>query len=96
MKNGRSVSKPWLLLALAGCTTLGLWPSIARAQKFEINPLAEKKINELPAGPLYQPSEELTLFCKSTAAVILFCLTELIREIGDGRGGRATAGFRGG
>jgi hypothetical protein len=45
---------------------------------------------------LYQPSEELTLFCKSTAAVILFCLTELIREIGDGRGGRATAGFRGG
>jgi hypothetical protein len=43
---------------------------------------------------LYQPSKELTLFCKSTAAVILFCLTELIREIGDGRGGQATAGFR--
>jgi hypothetical protein len=45
-------------------------------------------------GVLYQPSKELTLFCKSTAAVILFCLTELIREIGDGRGGQATAGFR--
>src|ERR1700733_3462023 len=38
----------------------------------------------------YQPSKELTLFCKATAAVILFCLTGLIREIGDGRGGQAT------
>ncbi len=45
---------------------------------------------------LYQPSKVLTLFCKATAAVILFCLTELIREIGDGWGGQAAAGFRGG
>ena len=45
---------------------------------------------------LYQPSKALTLFCNATAAVILFRLTELIREIGDGRGGQAKAGFRGG
>src|ERR1700726_1951976 len=45
---------------------------------------------------LYQPSKVLTLFCKATAAVILFCLIGLIREIGDGWGGQATAGFRGG
>jgi transposase len=53
----------------------------------------EKTARNFLAG-LYQASKELTLFCKATAAVILFCLTELIREIGDGRGGQATAGFR--
>ena len=45
---------------------------------------------------LYQATKLLTLFCKATAAVMLVCLTELIREIGDGRGGEATAAFRGG
>jgi hypothetical protein len=68
MKNGRSVSKPWLVLALAGWTTLGLWPSIARAQKFEINPLAEKKINELPAGPLYWQIENFQTLEQAQAA----------------------------
>jgi hypothetical protein len=68
MKNGRSVSKPWLVLALAGCTTLGFWPSIARAQKFEINPLAEKKINELPAGPLYWQIENFQTLEQAQAA----------------------------
>lgn len=68
MKNGRSVGKTWLILALAGWTTLGLWPSIARAQKFEINPLAEKKINELPAGPLYWQIENFPTLEQAQAA----------------------------
>src|ERR1700680_2597038 len=49
-----------------------------------------------PGATLYQPSKALTLFCNATAAVILFRLTELIREVGDGRGGQAKAGFWGG
>src|SRR5216683_2496026 len=45
---------------------------------------------------LYQPSKVVTLFCSATVVVILFCLTGLIREIGDGRGDQAAAGFRSG
>jgi hypothetical protein len=53
MKNHRSRFKLWLLFAgCAALSTLSAAPS-ASAQKFEINPVAEKKVTELPAGPWY-------------------------------------------
>ena len=55
-----------------------------------------KPITAMVRAALYQASKLLTLFCKATSAVILFCLTGVIREIGDGWGGQVTAGFRGG
>lgn len=72
MKIGRSGSKPWLVLvlSLASWTTLNvlLLPSVASAQKFEINPLAERKIKELPAGPLYWEIENFPTLAQAQAA----------------------------
>jgi len=72
MKSGRSGSKPWLalVLSLASWTTSSvlLLPSIASAQKFEINPLAERKIKELPAGPLYWEIENFPTLAQAQAA----------------------------
>ena len=51
--------------------TLGflLLPSAASAQKFEIKPVAEKKIDQLPAGPLFWRIENFpTLAAAQTAA----------------------------
>jgi quercetin dioxygenase-like cupin family protein len=48
----------------------GLWlsPSTATAQKFVIKPLAEKKVAELPAGPLFWRIENFTALAQAQAA----------------------------
>ncbi|TKV70888.1 cupin domain-containing protein [Bradyrhizobium elkanii] len=46
---GSSVLRCWAVAAFG----LLLLPSIASAQNFEIKSVAEKKINQLPAGPLF-------------------------------------------
>jgi len=53
MKNHRSRSTLRLLLASSATFAALLAVPAALAQKFEINPVAEKKVTELPAGPWY-------------------------------------------
>ena len=53
MKNHRSRSTLPLLLACSAAFAALLAPPAALAQKFEVNPVAEKKVTELPAGPWY-------------------------------------------
>jgi len=53
MKNHRSRSTLRLLLASSATFATLLAVPAALAQKFEINPVAEKKVTELPAGPWY-------------------------------------------
>lgn len=60
-----------LPLLFAGCAAFStlLAPPPASAQKFEINPIAEKKVAELPAGPWYWLIENFqTLQQAQTAA----------------------------
>jgi hypothetical protein len=46
-----------------------LWPSIAAAQpQFFVNPVAEKKVHELPAGPLYWQVENFATLAQAQAA----------------------------
>jgi hypothetical protein len=48
---------------------LALWPSAALAQaKLEIKPVAEKKLKELPAGPLYWRLETFATLAEAQAA----------------------------
>jgi hypothetical protein len=53
----------------AGIIGLMLWPSASRAQaKLEIKPVAEKKLKDLPAGPLYWRLETLSTLDQAQAA----------------------------
>jgi hypothetical protein len=53
----------------AGLIGLALWPSAALAQaKFDITPVAEKKLKELPAGPLYWRLETFPTPAEAQAA----------------------------
>ncbi|MEP6837097.1 MAG: cupin domain-containing protein [Bradyrhizobium sp.] len=45
-----------------------LLPSTASAQKFEIKPVAEKKISQLPAGPLFWRLENFPTLAQAQAA----------------------------
>jgi mannose-6-phosphate isomerase-like protein (cupin superfamily) len=58
-------------LALVGAAVAaGLWlaPATAVAQKFEIKPVAEKKIAQLPPGPLYWQIENFPTLAQAQAA----------------------------
>jgi hypothetical protein len=64
----------------AGLIGLTLWPSAALAQaKFDIKPVAEKKLKELPAGPLYWHLETFPALAEAQAAA---GPTSLAAEIG--------------
>jgi hypothetical protein len=50
-------------------TALGLLsPSVALAQKFEIKPVAEKKLSQLPPGPLFWRIENFPTLAQAEAA----------------------------
>lgn len=56
----------WLAAGMIG---LMLWPSACLAQaKLEIKPVVEKKLKELPAGPLYWRLETLSTLAEAQAA----------------------------
>src|SRR5664279_1269844 len=57
------------LLVVSAQSAVLLSPSAAAADKFEIKPVAERKIDKLPAGPLYWQIENFsTLELAQTAA----------------------------
>jgi hypothetical protein len=56
-------------IVAAAAIGLALWPSTALAQaKFEIKPVVEKKLKELPAGPLYWRLETFATLAEAEAA----------------------------
>src|SRR5436305_12144605 len=59
-----------IVLALSLCAVgLLLLPSTATAQpKFDIKPVAEKKLKQLPAGPLYWQVENFPTLAQARAA----------------------------
>jgi hypothetical protein len=77
----------------AGAIGLMLWPSASLAQaKFEIKPVAEKKLKELPAGPLYWRLETFATLGEAQAAA---GPTSLAAEVA-GKAWLFTLGARGG
>jgi hypothetical protein len=59
------------IVAAMAATALGsmLWSHVSVAQaKFEIKPVAEKKVSKLPAGPLYWRLETFTTLSEAQAA----------------------------
>jgi hypothetical protein len=62
---GRSVTG-WALLLCVTCLLLPLSP--ATAQKFEIKPVAEKRLKQLPSGPLYWRLENFATLAQAEAA----------------------------
>jgi hypothetical protein len=70
MKLRISGDQPVIALALSLCAMgLLLSPSIAGAQQeFVIKPIAEKKLKELPAGPLYWQVENFPTLVQAQAA----------------------------
>jgi hypothetical protein len=58
-----------LAVLVASAVGLMLWPSESLAQaKLEIKPVAEKKLKELPAGPLYWRLETFPTLAEAQAA----------------------------
>jgi hypothetical protein len=55
----------WVAVAMTG---LVLSPSSASAQKFEIKPIAEKKIQHLPPGPLFWRIDNFPTLAQAQAA----------------------------
>jgi hypothetical protein len=72
MKHHPPGSKPAGLIVLScwAAVAFGLLlsPSTASAQKFEIKPVAEKKIEKLPAGPLFWRIENFSTLADAQAA----------------------------
>jgi hypothetical protein len=56
------------VVGLALAIGLSLSPSPAAAQKFEIKPVAEKKLKQLPAGTLYWQIENFSTLAQAEAA----------------------------
>jgi hypothetical protein len=65
-----SALRPGMVALLTACAIgLMLWPSPSRAQaKLEIKPVTEKKLKELPAGPLYWRLETFATLAEAEAA----------------------------
>jgi glucose/arabinose dehydrogenase len=59
-----------LLLVLITCVAVAmvLSPSTASAQKFEITPVAEKKVQQLPSGPLFWRIDNFPTLAQAQAA----------------------------
>lgn len=59
-----------LLLVLITCVAVAmvLSPSTASAQKFEIKPVAEKKVQQLPPGPLFWRIDNFPTLAQAQAA----------------------------
>ena len=70
MKSRMARIRPLAIVALALCSTsLWLIPSTATAQpQFVIKPIAEKKLTQLPAGPLYWWVENFPTLAQAQAA----------------------------
>ena len=66
---GSALGQGFIVVWAAGIIGLMLWPSLSLAQaKLEIKPVAEKKLKELPAGPLYWRLETLSTLAEAQAA----------------------------
>src|SRR5690348_1336533 len=66
----RPCIRPFVALALfLGLMATSLVTSTAAAQQFSIKPLAEKKLGQLPAGPLYWRVENFPTLVQAQAAV---------------------------
>ncbi len=64
-------SRRFRLPAVVGAAVAaGLWlaPASATAQKFEIKPVAEKKVAQLPSGPLYWQVENFATLAQAQSA----------------------------
>jgi quercetin dioxygenase-like cupin family protein len=70
MKSGLSNARRVVVLTLSCWAAVLLWPAAALAQpELKVQPVAEKKLKELPAGPLYWRLEKFpTLAQAQTAA----------------------------
>lgn len=60
-------------LALITCVAVAMMglvlsPSTASAQKFEITPVAEKKVQQLPSGPLFWRIDNFPTLAQAQAA----------------------------
>jgi hypothetical protein len=60
-------------LALITCVAVAMMglvlsPSTASAQKFEIKPVAEKKVQQLPSGPLFWRIDNFSTLAQAQAA----------------------------
>jgi len=93
MKLQTSVARFMTGWALVLCA-IGLWlpPSPAAAQKFEIKPLAEKTLKQLPSGTLYWRLENFPTLAQAEAAA---SPTSLAAEVA-GKAWLFTLGPRGG
>jgi hypothetical protein len=71
-----------MVLALAsGAAGLALWPSGCLAQaKFEVKPVVEKTVKELPSGPLYWQLETFPTLAAAQAAASHMSLTAEIAD----------------
>jgi hypothetical protein len=60
----------WSLQLLALSLSPGLWlsPSTASAQQFEIKPVAEKRVEQLPPGPLFWRIDNFPTLAQAQAA----------------------------
>ncbi len=58
----------WIGFCCWAVAALGLLPAAALAQKFEITSVAEKKISQLPAGPLFWRIENFPTLSQAQAA----------------------------
>jgi mannose-6-phosphate isomerase-like protein (cupin superfamily) len=67
MKLRMSAAPHFLLLALSLCVT-GLSPSPLAAQQLVVKPVVEKKVQQLPAGPLYWQVENFPTLAQAEAA----------------------------
>jgi len=86
-------SPPTLRLLLAGCAAFSALLALpaASAQKFEINPIAEKKLTQLPAGPWYWLIENFETLQQAQAAAGPMSLAAEV----NGRGWLFTLGAKG-
>jgi hypothetical protein len=94
MKLARSVVRHGILtILIAGATGLMSSPSASLAQaKLEIKPVAEKKLKELPGGPLYWRLDNFATLAEAQAAA---GPTSLAAEVG-GKVWLFTLGAKGG
>lgn len=87
--------RPWRVAALLMSLALPLLPMAPAAtaqEKFVVKPLAEKKLEQLPAGPLYWRIENFATLAQAQAAAGPFALA----AEADGKAWLFTLGAKGG
>jgi hypothetical protein len=68
MRLCKSAAKCFAILALSTAAMAASLPPAAAEQKFVITPIAEKKLNQLPPGPLYWHIENFPTLASAQAA----------------------------